>query len=407
MAHLFPFRGIVPAKDKIAGVVSRPFDKYTGKEVTAIVRENPDSFLHVIKPELVQGIRSNPEDPATLRKSREKFLDFIETGTLERADAPCFYIYRQQKPDFVYTGIIAVIHAGDYRNGTIRIHEQTLARREEKLKDYLKVVGINAEPVMFTYQHRNELDELVNRLSAQEPYADFSFDGKEHRFWVVNRTEDISTIQEQFSGLSHIYIADGHHRSASSVLLAEESENPAAQYFLGIFFPDHNLQLLEFNRLLKDTGGLGVQEILDTLSSRFSIRPVEAELYKPAAMHEISIYLSGKWYSLTWKNAGTGNASLEVLDADLLNRYILEPVFGIKDVRNDPRVDFMSGLYGPEALKKRVDEGLDAVAFGLYPVSFEQFFAFSDQGRIMPPKTTWFEPKLLNGLVVYDLEPSG
>lgn len=407
MPKLIPFHGIVPQQKKVEKVVSKPYDKYSLKEVIEIVTSNEESFLHIIKPELAQGKRNSPISKENLIKSRLKFESFIETGILEKLPRKGFYIYRQIKPDFIYTGIIANISAEDYRNGNIKIHEQTLAPKEEKLKEYLKTVGINAEPVMFTYPHIPHIDSLVNRLVGNEKYADFEKDGKRHQLWLVEQEEDINAIAASFEKIERVYVADGHHRSASSVLLAEElnkKETGPWSNFMGIFFPDHNLQLFEFNRLVKDTNNLSVSEVIHALGEDFEVEQISKSHYKPLVLHEISMYLEGNWYSLKLKHDRMNDQLTDKLDANILSKSILSPIFGIHDLRNDARIDFISGLFGPESLKEKVDSKQAAVAFGLFPVSFEQFFAFSDQGKMMPPKTTWFEPKLLNGLVMYDLE---
>ncbi len=411
MAKLFPFKGILPSPEITEQVVSRPFDKYSKKEVQEIVNENPNSFLNIIKPELANGKSTRPDNPEAQLKSREKFETFLANHILEQSSQNNYYIYRQVKPSFTYTGIIATISSADYHNGVIKIHEQTLAPKEEKLKDYLRVVGINAEPVMFTYPHQSTIDELVNELTKSKPYAAFHFDDKEHFLWEVSAKESIERIQIAFESIERVYVADGHHRSASSVLLSEElaaetgdssGEAPWSR-FLGIFLPDHNLQLFEFNRLVKDTAGLTVLEIVDQLADDFEIQLVDQAVYKPHALHEISMYAQGHWYSLKLKHDRQNSQLENKLDANLLSKHILGPVLQILDLRNDDRVSFLSGIQGAEELKRQVDKGNYAVAFGLYPVSMEQFFSFSDHGKIMPPKTTWFEPKLLNGLVIYDI----
>ena len=411
MAQLFPFKGILPASDKTEQVISRPFDKYTKKEVEAIVKDNSFSFLNIIKPELANGKSTRPDNPEAQRKSRQKFEQFLANATVIKAEHERYYIYRQVKSNFTYTGILATISSADYRNGTIKIHEQTLAPKEEKLKDYLKVVGINAEPVMFTYPHKSSIDELVNEFTGREPYASFHFDDKDHLLWEIADEASIARIRHEFEGVERVYVADGHHRSASSVLLSEElvnetgdsSGNADWSRFMGIFLPDHNLQLFEFNRLVKDTGGLSTLEILEQLADDFEIGLIDQELYKPHALHEISMYTEGKWYSLKLRADRQNDQLEDKLDANLLSKHVLAPVFHIMDLRNDDRISFLSGLLGAEEMKRQVDKGAYAVAFGLFPVSMEQFFSFSDRGKIMPPKTTWFEPKLLNGLVIYDI----
>lgn len=405
MGFIHPFRGIVPERQRVPKVVSRPFDSYSAQEVEDAVMNNPESFLNIIKPELSNGKRTRPDNPEAQQKSREKFRRFLKDSILVKQDAPAFYIYRQIKPDFTYTGLIATIDAEAYHDGRIKIHEQTLAPKEEKLKDYLRVVGINAEPVMFTYPHRNSIDELMNRLTSGEPYAQFAFNEKEHVLWPVTRDEDIQLLQQEFDSIQTVYVADGHHRSASSVLLAEEApENSPAKRFMGIFLPDHNLQLFEFNRLVKETGGLSLAEILGRLEEDFEVDVVNADVFKPTRLHEFSMYMDEKWFRLNLRLSAQNESLSNKLDANILTQRILSPLFGIEDLRNDTRIGFLSGLKGPEEMKQQVDSGKYALALGLFPVSFEQFFSFSDQGKMMPPKTTWFEPKLLNGLVIYDLE---
>ena len=410
MAEIFPFRGYLPRKDLTRNVVSKPFDKYLSKDVESILKGNPNSFLHVIKPDLAKGIKSPSDAGEQLVKSRNKFLDFTRQGVFQKSDKPCFYLYRQTKSGIAFTGVIATIAASDYRNGKIKIHEQTLSHREEKLKDYLKVVGINAEPVLFTYPHADNIDGLIEKMTLAVPYADFEMENVRHQLWCIEQDEDIEQICKAFKSLEYVYVADGHHRSASSVLLADElsaktgasNQDKPWSHFLGIFFPDNNLKLYEFNRLLKDLNGLQTNDILDKLKDCFEIELVEVDSYKPQNIHSFSMYLDGKWYALHMRVAAEDLK--DKLDADLLNEYILKPVFGISDLRKDPRIEFVSGVEGPLEMKRRVDSGRNAIAFGLFPVSFDQFFQFSNEGKIMPPKTTWFEPKLLNALVVYDLE---
>lgn len=411
MAHLFPFKGFFPRKEIVQEVVSNPFDSYTLRQVEAQIKKVPHSFLSIVKPELDKGKRTKPDNPLAQKKSREKFLAFCEKNILQSSEKEEFYIYRQSKPDFVYTGLIATIAAADYHNGTIKIHEQTLQRKEEKLKDYLKTVGINAEPVMFTYPHVSEIDHLMNEICEGDCYADFEMNGKRHQLWRVIEENDIERLKKSFLSVEKVYVADGHHRSASSVLLDQELREETGDLsgeagwskYLGIFFPDHNMQLLEFNRLLKGISGFEIEDLVKKLSPVFDVQKQDVEMFQPTSLHEFSMYTKSGWYSLKLREDNVDSDLSNKLDANLLTHHVLSPVFGISDLRNDERIDFMSGLKGTKELKRLVDKGDYQVAFGLYPVEMEQFFDFSDQGRIMPPKTTWFEPKLLNGLVIYDI----
>lgn len=409
MAKLFPFKGVLPRREILHEVVSKPFDSYSIRQVESRIKKIPHSFLSIIKPELEHGKRTKPDNPDAQKKSRMKYLDFVHHEILEIAADQSFYIYRQVKPDFTYTGLIATIAAEDYHNGNIKIHEQTLQKKEEKLKDYLKVVGINAEPVMFTYPHKSAIDELINRLTSAEPYAEFELEDKKHFLWQVS-VNDIPELEEAFNSVERFYVADGHHRSASSVLLSDElaretgdasGKAPWAK-FMGIFIPDHNLQLFEFNRLVRNASTPEVSEVIEKLSENFEVTPLPDDLFQPSCLHEFSMYYRNVWYKLNFKQKHDPLAE-EVLDANILTNYVLRPLFGIQDLRNDDRVGFMSGLKGVTELKRSVDRAEFDFAFGLFPVSMEQFFKFSDEGLMMPPKTTWFEPKLLNGLVIYDI----
>ena len=411
MAHLFPFKGFLPKQEIVSEVVSKPFDSYTIRQVESIIKKTPHSFLSIVKPELDKGKRTKPDNPEAQKKSRLKFLDFQSKSYIKEAEQEEFYIYRQSKPDFVYTGLLATISAADYHNGTIKIHEQTLQRKEEKLKDYLKIVGINAEPVMFTYPHDSQIDDLMNDLTQQETYADFTIEGKRHQLWRISNNDSLVSIKNAFLQIERVYVADGHHRSASSVLLDQElreetgdlSQSAGWSKYMGIFFPDHNMQLFEFNRLVKGIDEIDVDELIDKLSHIFIVEKQAVDLYQPEKLHEFSMYVNYAWYSLKLRPDKADSDLSNKLDANLLTHHILSPILGIKDLRNDDRIEFISGLKGVSELKRLVDKGDYQMSFGLFPVSMEQFFDFSDQGRIMPPKTTWFEPKLLNGLVIYDI----
>jgi len=404
MIHIRPFKGYRPSQEHVTDLVSLPFDKYTVEETVQIAKQNTKSYINIIKPELAKGKRTKPYNKEAQNKSRKKFKEFVKKGYLTQDVTPCYYLYKIIKPDFIHKGIIASIASEDYHSGKIKKHEQTLAKKEEKLKDYLKVVGINAEPVMFTYPHKSEIDEMVDRLSYREPDIRFLQGQDEHLLWIIKEEKDLNEIRERFEQIDSVYIADGHHRTASSVLLSDElaAKNPQSPQagFMGIFFPDHNLQLFEFNRLVKDTDGKTAEEIIKKIKKDFVVEMIDKHTYQPEAIHHFGMYIEGKWYKLTPKP----KTKINDLDADTLSNKILKPVFGIKDLRHDDRIGFLSGKKGTEALTQAVDSGDYAVAFALFPVTFDQFFQFSDEGRIMPPKTTWFEPKLLNGLVIYDLE---
>jgi uncharacterized protein (DUF1015 family) len=401
MSLIRPFNGVVPRKDCVEKVVSRPFDTYSSSEVKSILETNSASFLRVIRPDFAPGAPQVKGD-ALLKASRSTFLELLQNGILEQTDEPAFYIYRQIQGRFSHTGILATVEASAYRDGRIKIHEQTLEAKEAKLKDYLKVVAINAEPVMFTFKSNAKLDQLIQEFTLfSEPYANFEKDGKRHILWKVSKAEDLNKLQAVCDSIGNLYVADGHHRSASSVLLAEEmgEKFPLTKRFMGILIPDHDLRLLEFNRLVKGIPDEQLAKLPALLEQICSVKLIGKIARAPRTKQCMSMYVRGKWYALDF-----GSAQSDVLDANWLPVKVLAPLFGIEDLRNDQRIGFLTGLKGIKALQNEVDSGAYQAAFALFPVQMEQFFSFSDEMRIMPPKTTWFEPKLLNGLVIYDLE---
>jgi uncharacterized protein (DUF1015 family) len=401
MSLIRPFYGVVPRKDCVEQVVSRPFDSYTTAEVRSILNANSNSFLRVIRPDLApNGPQVKGEE--LLRASRRTFHELVQTGTLERESDEAFYIYRQIQGTYSHTGILATVEASAYRDGRIKIHEQTLQAKEAKLKDYLKVVAINAEPVMFTFKSNNALDFLLQEFTLySEPFANFEQGGKRHILWKITDAKHVGELQKACNGIDSIYVADGHHRSASSVLLADEmgEQFPLTKRFMGIMIPDHDLRLLEFNRLVKGIPDDSIGKLPKLLEEICTVKLIGKTPRAPRSKQCMSLYVRGHWYALDF-----GSPQNDVLDADVLTNRVLAPLFGIEDLRNDQRIGFSSGLKGIKALQQEVDSGNYQAAFALFPVQMDQFFSFSDEARIMPPKTTWFEPKLLNGLVIYDLE---
>lgn len=401
MSLIGPFKGVLPRKTSVEKVVSRPYDSYTSAEVKTILETNPESFLRVIRPDYAPNGPQVKGD-TLLKASRSTFHEMLNKGILQRNEEASFYIYRQIQGSYSHTGIIAAVEASAYRDGRIKIHEQTLEAKEAKLKDYLKVVAINAEPVMFTFKSNTELDKLIQQFTLfTEPYANFEQYGKRHILWKVSNENEVQRLQAVCNTIGNLYVADGHHRSASSVLLAEEMGDkfPLTKRFMGILIPDHDLRLLEFNRLVKGIPDELIAQLPVLLEQICSVRLIGKTARAPKAKQCMSLYVRGNWYALDF-----GPAQPDLLDADVLSEKVLAPIFGIKDLRNDQRIGFLSGLKGIKMLQQEVDSGTYQAAFALFPVQMEQFFSFSDKGKIMPPKTTWFEPKLLNSLVIYDLE---
>ncbi|MFN8712780.1 MAG: DUF1015 domain-containing protein [Bacteroidota bacterium] len=413
MASILPFRGIRPAADKVHLVASRSVDNYSRGDLNEKLRGNPYTFLHVINPDFSDGERTKPGSPERLQKVKSTWEKFYAEGVFEQDNKPAYYVYRQFKQGNTYTGIIAKTGIDDYFNGVIKIHEQTLTERENKLKEYLSVCDFNAEPVLFCYPDDTEINTMM--MLATERRADYDFtttDRVRHTLWIVDQPEQVERLQERFAGIPAVYIADGHHRSASSALLGKERRDLAGNYtgkepwnfYLGVFFPESQLRIYDFNRVVKDLNGLSEKEFLKQLETDFEIRQAGATIVQPENKHVFSMYLDGVWYLLHLREGRASDSEpVESLDAYLLSKYILDPILGIKDLKTDKRAGFVSGIKGPEELKNQVDNWKFKVAFGLYPVAMQELKRIADTGNIMPPKTTWVEPKMRSGLVIYSL----
>lgn len=414
MATVLPFKALRPANDKVHLVASRSVDGYSASDLKDKLAGNPFSFLHVINPDFEDGQRTRPGSKERLAKIKKRFNTFVKQNIFKRDEKPAYYIYRQIKNEVEYIGIIACTSIDDYLNGVIKIHEQTITQREEKLKDYLEVCEFNAEPVLFFYPNNRVLDDLTIDVSGNSPEYDFTTTDKvRHTLWVVNDDEKVNIISSVFSTTPSIYIADGHHRSASSALLGsikrknkkDYTGKEAFNYYLGIFFAETQLKIYDYNRVVKDLNHLSVKELLQKLSQKFDVKEVNAQLYKPAKKHEISMYVANKWYSLNAKESiYNSNDAINSLDAFILTEHILSPILNIHDLKTDKRVGFVPGIKEAEALKRQVDEGKAEIAFGLYPVTMEHLKWIADTNNIMPPKSTWVEPKMRSGLVIYSFE---
>jgi uncharacterized protein (DUF1015 family) len=413
MAKIIPFRGIRPALDKVHLVASRTVDGYSADDLREKLKSNPFTFLHVINPDYSDGKRSKPGSPERLRKVKAKYLQFREEDVFLQDESPCYYIYRQQKAGHTYTGLIACTSIEDYFKGVIKIHEQTLTEREEKLKQYLEVCDFNAEPVLFSYPNDEVIDRITAETAASPPTYDFTTtDRVRHTLWVIRTAPLLKQIEERFKTIPAVYIADGHHRSATSALLGKSrrDNNPhhtgsePYNFYLGVFFPETELKIYDFNRIVKDLNELSEDVFLEKIKEKFEVEEKGAAIFKPEHKHNFSMYLAGLWYSLKPKK-GIVNDTEPVgsLDAFLLTEYILAPILNIHDLKTDKRIGFVSGIKGMEELKNQVDNWKAKVAFGLYPVSMEQLKRIADTNNSMPPKTTWVEPKMRSGLVIYSL----
>jgi uncharacterized protein (DUF1015 family) len=411
MATVLPFKAIRPVKDKVHLVASRSMDGYNTSELRDKLSGNPFTFLHVINPDFEDGKRTRPGSKERLAKVKRRFRTFVNEQVFRKDEKPAYYLYRQIKQNHEYTGIIACTSIDDYLNGVIKKHEETITQREIKLKEYLEVCEFNAEPVLFCYPNDNMLDMIIARIMLTEPENDFTTTDKvRHTLWVVNDGHDVEAITKRFEGIPSIYIADGHHRSASSALLGSMrrkaldtySGQEAFNYYLGVFFSESQLKIYDYNRLVHDLNTLTVSDLLHKLGAKFEVSEVKADLYRPQRKHEISLYAAGRWYSLEAKK-GTYNSDDPVgsLDASILTEHILSPLLGIHDLKIDKRISFVPGVRGPESMKKAVDDGKAEIAFGLYPVTMDHLKWIADTNRIMPPKSTWVEPKMRSGLVIY------
>ena len=414
MATIIPFKGIRPAADKAHMVVTRSADNYNKEILKHKLETNPYSFLQIINPDFADGKRSKPGSTERLKKIKARFTDFIKEEILIQDHKPCYYLYQQFKNGHIYTGIVGCSSVDDYEKGIIKKHEQTLKDREEKLKDYLEICDFNAEPVLFFYPDDAVIEGMINYYLVKHPAYDFTTtDRVRHKIWIIGDKKNVDTIRKAFEKMDAIYIADGHHRSASSTSLAKSKQlaNPKFtgkenyNFYMGIFFSENQLKIFDFNRVVTDLNNHSTHDLLEKIKEKFRLLPHNENIYKPEHKHKFSMYMNGKWYELMAKPDICNNEdSVKNLDASLLSDHILTPILGIDDLRTNKRIGFVPGVRGMEELKAQVDSGKYKIAFGLFPVSMTELKHIADTNGIMPPKTTWVEPKIRSGLVVYSLE---
>ena len=414
MAVIKPFKGIRPPKAMVEEVASRPYDVLNSAEARAEAGDNEKSLYHIIKPEINFPEGTDEHDPCVYESAAEHFQMFQDKGWLVQDEKENYYVYAQTMNGKTQYGLVVGAYVPDYMNGVIKKHELTRRDKEEDRMKHVRVNNANIEPVFFAYPDNAELDAIVAKYTAGTPEYDFIApgDGFGHTVWVIDQQEDIDAITKAFATMPALYIADGHHRSAAAALVGAEKaqQNPNHKgdeeynYFMAVCFPANQLTIIDYNRVVKDLNGLTPEEFLAAVGKNFVIEEKGAEIYKPEALHNFSLYLEGKWYSLTAKE-GTydDNDPIGVLDVTISSNLILDEVLGIKDLRSDKRIDFVGGIRGLGELKKRVDSGEMKVALALYPVSMKQLMDIADTGNIMPPKTTWFEPKLRSGLIIHKL----
>ena len=415
MATIKPFRGLRPPKDLVEQVASRPYDVLNSNEARLEAEGNEKSLYHIIRPEIDFPIGTDEHDPKVYEKAAQNFQKFQEKGWLVQDTKECYYVYAQTMHGKRQFGLVVCAYVPDYMNGIIKKHELTRRDKEEDRMKHVRVCNANIEPVFFAYPENAELDAIVTKYAATEPEYDFiaPIDGFGHTFWVIDNEEYIRRITQLFAEIPALYIADGHHRSAAAALVGAEKarENKFHKgdeeynYFMAVCFPDKQLTIIDYNRVVKDLNGLTPHDFKLKLMKNFDVKDMGTDIYKPQALHNFSLYLEGHWYSLTAKKGTYDDKDpIGVLDVTISSNLILRDILGIHDLRSDKRVDFIGGIRGLGELKRRVDSGEMRFGLALYPVTMQQLMDIADTGNIMPPKTTWFEPKLRSGLVIHKLE---
>lgn len=413
MATVKPFRGIRPPRNLVEQVASRPYDVLNSDEARAEAAGNPKSLYHIIKPEIDFPAGTDEHDERVYDRAVENFQAFRQNGWLVQDDADHYYIYAQTMDGRTQYGIVVAANVHDYVNGVIKKHELTRRDKEDDRMRHVRINNANIEPVFFAFPDNEILETIIRKVTSTEAEYDFTApDGFGHHFWVVDDPADIAAITEAFAAMPSLYIADGHHRSAAAARVGLEKAqtdpnhtgDEEYNYFLAVAFPASHLRIIDYNRVVRDLNGLTPEQFIKALEKDFIVVPKGVETYTPAGLHNFSLYLDGQWYSLTAREGRYDDADpIGVLDVTISSDLILRDILGIHDLRSDKRIDFVGGIRGLGELKRRVDSGEMAMALALYPVSMKQLMDIADTGNIMPPKTTWFEPKLRSGLVIHEL----
>ena len=410
MVKIKAFCGVRPPQEFAHEVASRPYDVLNSIEAKSEAGEK--SLLHIIKPEIDFEPMIDEHDEAVYEKAVENYKEWKQKGWLVKESQECYYIYAQTMNGKRQYGLVACCHFEDYVNGHIKKHELTRADKEEDRMKHVNAQSANLEPVFFAYPEREDMNAIVERVVAGKPEYDFvSEDGVGHTLWLIDSEEDIANITAIFEQIPALYVADGHHRTAAAARVGEERMKANAAHtgkeeycwFLAVIFPGEQLNIIDYNRLVRDLNGLTEEEFIAAVEENFVVEDKGVEIYKPDTLHNFGMYLNGRWYSLTAKEGTYDDEDpIGVLDVTVLSNLVLDKVLGIKDLRRDKRIDFVGGIRGLGELQKRVDSGERKVAFALYPVSMQQIIDIADSGNIMPPKTTWFEPKLRSGVVIHE-----
>ena len=414
MAKIKPFKGVRPPREMVTEVASRPYDVLNSEEARQEAEGNPKSLYHIIKPEINFEPGTDEHDPKVYDSAVENFNAFQQNGWLVQDENEHYYIYAQTMDGRTQYGIVVAANVDDYMSERIKKHELTRRDKEEDRMKHVRINNANVEPVFFAFPDNEVLENVIKTVTAKEAEYDFvAPDGFGHHFWVIDDAEMIEAITNEFAHIPYLYIADGHHRTAAAALVGNEKaqQNPnhtgaeEYNYFLAVCFPASHLKIIDYNRVVKDLNGYNAEEFLALLEKNFYVEKKGTEEYRPIALHNFSLYLGGEWYSLTAKEGRYNDADpIGVLDVTISSDLILRDILGITDLRSDKRIDFVGGIRGLGELKRRVDSGEMAMALALYPVSMDQLMNIADTGNIMPPKTTWFEPKLRSGLVIHKLD---
>ena len=413
MVKVKPFAAVRPPKEIVTEVAAPPYDVLNSEEAKAMAGEK--SLLHITKPEIDFDPILPDHDQRVYDRAVVNFKDWQARGWLVQDPKECYYVYAQTMDGRTQYGLVLCAHTDDYAEGRIKKHELTRKDKEDDRMVHVRIQNANIEPVFFAYRDNDALNAIVARYAAGEPeYCFTDENGFGHRFWVVDDDADIASITETFTNnVEAFYVADGHHRTAAAARVGAEkrAQNPSHDgteeynYFMAVCFPESQLKIIDYNRVVKDLNGLTPEQLLAVLGGDFEVECKGADVYRPTALHNFSMYLEGQWYSLTARPGRYDDADpIGVLDVTILSRLVLDKILGIKDLRTDNRIDFVGGIRGLGELSRRVDSGEMKVAFALYPVSMQQLMGIADSGNIMPPKTTWFEPKLRSGLAIHKLD---
>ena len=414
MAVFKPFKAIRPSSEHVKAVASRPYDVLDSDEAREESKGNNLSFLHVVKPEIDLPLETNPYSKEVYEKGRDNFNNLRSSGVLIQDEAASFYIYRITMEGRSQIGLVGCCYFEEYFEGIIKKHELTRTAKENDRVNHVECLNANAEPVFFSYRGKDSIDDLVSEKIQCDPLYNFhADDGIQHELWLVSKPDDVSRIEEAFKSVPFLYVADGHHRTAAAARIGQKRKDENSNhtgleeynYFLAVLFPENQLKIFDYNRVVKDLNGLSSEDFLHRLEKSFLVSKIGKADSRPRSIREFSLYMDGNWYRLLAKE-GSWDTQDPVADLDvtILSEQVLSPLLNITDLRKDNRIDFVGGIRGLEELEKRVDSGEMKAAFALYPVSMDQLLNIADAGEIMPPKTTWFEPKLRSGLFIHDLE---